>query len=149
MRNRIVACILLLAASLLAGAQGARTDGEESRMILSLENAWSQAELTHDAHALDSLLGETFVYTDDNGSYMNRSQWLAHVKRLDDHYQQLGNEDQTVYLYGNAAVVTGAYREKIELKGKSVVRRGRFTDTWIRESGRWKCVASQSTLISP
>src|SRR5712691_5745523 len=109
MRNRIVACILLLAASLLAGAQGARTDGEESRMILSLENAWSQAELTHDAHALDSLLGETFVYTDDNGSYMNRSQWLAHVKRGD---QQLGNEDQTVYLYGNAAGVTGAYREK-------------------------------------
>ncbi len=49
MRNRIVACILLLAASLLAGAQGARTDGEESRMILSLENAWSQAELTHEA----------------------------------------------------------------------------------------------------
>jgi hypothetical protein len=117
-------------------------------MILSLENASSQAELTHDAHALDSLLGENFVYTDDDGSYMNRSQWLAHVKRGDDHYQQLGNEDQTAYLYGNAAVVTGAYHARIELKGKSVMRRGRFTDTWIRESGQWKCVASQSTLIS-
>ncbi len=93
MKSMIVACILLLATSLLAGAQGARTDNEESRMILSLENAWSQAELTHDAHALDSLLGENFVYTDDDGSYMNRSQWLAHVKRGDDHYQQLGNED--------------------------------------------------------
>ncbi len=55
---------------------------------------------------------------------------------------------KTVYLYGNAAIVTGGYRAKIELKGKSVVRRGRFTDTWIRENGKWKCVASQSTLSS-
>lgn len=78
---------------------------------------------------------------------MNRTQWLAHVKRGDDHYQQLGNEDVTVYVYGDGAVVTGRYREKVGLKGKNVVRHGLFTDTSIRQNGAWKCVASQSTLV--
>ncbi len=32
-------------------------------------------------------------------------------------------------------------------KGKPYTRRARFTDTWIKQNGQWKCVASQSTLI--
>jgi Domain of unknown function (DUF4440) len=54
------------------------------------------------------------------------------------HYQQLGNEGLTVYAYGDAAVATGGYREKGELKGKNVVRHGGFTDTWIRQNAAWK-----------
>ncbi len=149
MRSIIVACVLLLATAPLAGAQETKAETEESRTILNLENAWNQAEMTHDGPAFESLLAETFVYTDDDGSFMNRSQWLTHVKRGDDHYQQLSSEELVAQLYGNAAVVTGVYREKIELKGKPMRRRGRFTDTWIKQHGEWKCVPSQSTLVGP
>jgi ketosteroid isomerase-like protein len=51
-------------------------------------------------------------------------------------------------MYGDAAVVTGIYREKGTDRGKPYQRRGRFTDTWVKQSGTWQCVASQSTLIS-
>ena len=78
---------------------------------------------------------------------MNKIQWLAYVKRGDENVQQLGNEDQVVQLYGNMAVVTGIYRETMARQGKAAPRRGRFTDTWIKQRGEWKCVASQSTLI--
>jgi hypothetical protein len=44
--------------------------------------------------------------------------------------------------------VTGVYREKGTYKGKPYQRRGRFTDTWVKQKGTWQCVASQSTLIS-
>ena len=44
-------------------------------------------------------------------------------------------------------IVSGIYRETGTAKGKPYTRRARFTDTWIRQSGTWKCVASQSTLI--
>ena len=80
---------------------------------------------------------------------MNKSQWLAHVKDEVDQYEQLGNSGMVVHVYGNAPVVTGEYREKIKVRGKAVVRSGRFTDTWIQQNGEWKCVASQATLISP
>jgi hypothetical protein len=52
----------------------------------------------------------------------------------------------TVQLYGNAAVVTGIYRESGTNKGKPYVIRSRYTDTWIRRAV-WQCVASHSTLI--
>ena len=53
----------------------------------------------------------------------------------------------TVYAYDDAAVVTGGYRENVELKRKNVVRHARFTDTWIRQNAAWKCATSQSTLV--
>jgi hypothetical protein len=34
------------------------------------------------------------------------------------------------------------------VKGKPISRRGRFTDTWVKQNGTWLCVASQNTLIS-
>lgn len=146
MRILVMLCAVLFAISPLAAAQ-AKT-GDEALRILTFENAWSQAEAAHDAKALEPLLADTFTYTDDDGSFMNKDQWLAHVARGDDHYQQLANEDQNVKVYGDAAVVTGKYREKIERGGKTAALRGRFTDVWIKQNGTWKCVASQSTLIT-
>lgn len=145
MKILVAVCTVLLTAFPLAAQ--ANNDEDASR-ILSLENAWAQAEVAHDAKALEPLLADTFSYTDDDGTVMTKEQWLAHVGRGDDHYQQLANEDQKVQIYGDAAVVTGKYREKVDRAGKSLTLRGRFTDTWIKRNGTWRCVASQSTLIT-
>src|SRR5713226_4852787 len=146
---RTIGCILLVAICLPIAAQRENVAGDESTRVLSLENAWNQAEVKHDARALSLLLAETFEYTDSDGSFMNKSHWLAHVKNEVDQYEQLGNSGMKVHVYGNAAVVTGEYREKMRVRGKRVMRSGRFTDTWIQQNGEWKCVASQETLIAP
>jgi Domain of unknown function (DUF4440) len=70
------------------------------------------------------------------------------VRKPSLHPEQIVNESTTVYMYGTAAVVTGTYREKDANNGKTYLRRGRFTDTWIYLKGTWQCVASQSTLLS-
>ena len=121
---------------------------DQSARVLSLENAWNQAEVTHDAQALSTLLAETLDFTDDDGRLMNKSQWLAHIRNGVDHYDQLSSSGMSVHLYGNVAVATGMYQYKITEKGKGVMRSGRFTDVWIQQNAKWKCVASQATLIS-
>ena len=68
---RLLGCVLLVAVCVAAGAQSASTAGDESARVLSLENAWNQAEVTHDAQALSTLLAETFDFTDDDGQFMN------------------------------------------------------------------------------
>jgi hypothetical protein len=140
--------MILGAMCLAAGAQDGNAVNEASAMLLSLENAWNGAELKHDAKALDLLLADIFEYTDSDGTFMNRIQWLEHVKKGVDQYDdQLGNSGMTVRVYGNSAVVTGQYRERTKVKGKIVVESGRFTDVWILQNGTWKCAASQSTAI--
>ena len=141
----------LFALLLLSGtgvlAQKNKPTGEEGR-LLALESAWNHAEQSKDARAMEQLLAETFVYVDYDGTLMSKKQYLSSVMKSKVQDEQINNDGMTVRLYGNAAVVTGAYRDKGVEKGKPFVRRGRFTDTWINDKGTWRCVASQSTLIT-
>ena len=148
MRATVAACTLLVITSILGMAQDrSQMSGEEGR-IRALKVAWNHAEQVKDARALSQLLAETLVYVDYDGTLMNKGKFLAHTKKRSQVTQQLINEGMTVHMYGNTAVVTGAYRDKGTEKGKPYSRRGRFTDTWVKQSGTWLCVASQTTLIN-
>src|SRR6266581_2776960 len=129
MKAVVPVCVLLGACAVWGTAQKpAKTSGEEGR-IIALESAWDQAEQNKDANALANLLAENLVYVDYDGS--------------------INNEGVTVHLYGNnVAVSTGIYRDRGMEKGKPFQRRGRFTNVWLNQSGKWECIASQSTLVA-
>jgi len=140
--------LVLVFATILAPALAQQHSAQDERSrILALENAWNHAEENKDSVALDGLLHSTLVYVDYDGSVMNKSEFLASIKAPDLHPSQIINDSAVANVYGDAAVVTGTYTEKGSRRGKAYVRRGRFTDTWIKENGTWYCVASQSTLI--
>jgi Domain of unknown function (DUF4440) len=143
-----LACVLILA-FLLMGVQAAKTADDKSQAVINLENAWNYAEERHDGDALRLLLAETFVYTDYDGTIMDRDQWLRKVQSLAKDYRHLSNVEQNARAYGDAVVVIGVYLEKMKIKGKDADRRVRFTDTWIFQNSHWECVASQSTLTAP
>lgn len=138
---------LLAALPFLAAQSPLDTESQQNR-VLALENAWNLAEEHKDAKALDELLSSSLIYIDYDGSLMDKGQFLASIREPALHPEQIVNESMTVHLFGDAAVVTGVYREKGVANGKPYLRRGRFTDTWVNQKGTWQCVASQSTLIS-
>jgi ketosteroid isomerase-like protein len=113
--------------------------------VLALENAWNEAESHRDVNALAGLIAPTFVYTDADGSFMDKQQFLASIRASG--ASQIVNEGMKMESYGDVIVVTGSYREQGSERGKSYSRRGRFTDTWVEKDGQWLCVASQETLI--
>jgi uncharacterized protein (TIGR02246 family) len=128
--------------------ESVKPTGEEGR-IKALESAWDQAEQNKDATALAGLLADNLVYVDYDGSLSTKQQFLDSIKSADVSSQQINNEGVTVRLYNdNVAVSTGIYRDKGIEKGKAFQRRGRFTNVWIKQSGAWQCIASQSTLIA-
>jgi ketosteroid isomerase-like protein len=148
MRWGIVICVLLVNVTMpLAGQEPANADSQRTK-ILALENAWNRAEQNKDAKALDGLLASTLVYIDYDGTLMDKAKFMASVNAPSLHPDQIVNESMTAYLYGDSVVVTGIYREKGVRNGKPYSRRGRFTDTWVNQSGTWVCASSQSTLIS-
>jgi ketosteroid isomerase-like protein len=113
--------------------------------VLALENAWNEAESHRDVNALAGLIAPTFVYTDADGSFRDKQQFLASIRASG--ASQIVNEGMKMESYGDVIVVTGSYREQGSERGKSYSRRGRFTDTWVEKDGQWLCVASQETLI--
>jgi ketosteroid isomerase-like protein len=144
----LIAIPVLLALSALLFAQRISAPAGEEGHLLALETAWNHAEQSKDAHALDQLLAETLVYIDYDGTLMNKKEYLASTLNSGVQGEQINNDGMTVHLYGNAAVVTGVYRDKGTENGKPFQRHGRFIDTWIYDKGAWQCVASESTLIS-
>jgi hypothetical protein len=47
----------------------------------------------------------------------------------------------TVYLHGNAAIVTGVFQIKGVDHGKPFAQRERFVDTWLYKNGQWVSMA--------
>lgn len=119
---------------------------DDKSRIIALENSWNQAELHNDAHAVDLLLADDFIMTVADGYLMNKAQMLESVRDTSYRPDVLRSQDMTVRMYGTTAIVTGAYLEKGRDKGKPFERRGRFTDTWIKLGGEWRCVASHFSV---
>jgi hypothetical protein len=52
MRSASAGCVFLVATCLAVAAQQGSVDTDQSARVLSLENAWNRAEVTHDAKVL-------------------------------------------------------------------------------------------------
>jgi len=134
---------------LQAAAQSASSNSpsaDESKLI-ALENAWNQAQLHHDAKAVQDLIGDDFVYTDYDGTVMNKGQFLADLRDPAYRATLIANENVKVFPYQNVAIVIGIYHTKGTYKHEPFEHYGRFTDTWIFRNFTWQCVASHTTLI--
>jgi ketosteroid isomerase-like protein len=143
----IAVTVLISTACSSAMAQALELRASRSKVI-ALEHAWNQAEERKDVNALDQIMDDSLVYTDYDGAMMSKPDFLASVKAPARHPEQNVTESMDAHVYGDGAVVIGVYRVKGAVNGKPYLRRGRFTDTWIKRNGTWLCVASQNTLIS-
>lgn len=139
--------LLVLFLPLFATAQQS-TESADKSMLLALESAWNQAEIHHDTNAAAALMADTFISVDHHGTLLNKAQYLAGIKDPSFHPQEISNSETSVYLYGDTAIVSSAYRTKGTDSGKPFQHHGRFTDTWIRRNGKWQCVADHETLIN-
>ncbi|MBZ5678604.1 MAG: nuclear transport factor 2 family protein [Acidobacteriia bacterium] len=142
MRTLILAVLLVCAGTSASYAQ-VTVDSHVGSKIIALENLWSQASTIKDLKSLDTILDDAFVYVDPDGRLMTKAEVLADVKASP--AQQVVTESMVVHLHGDAAIVTGTYRMKGVERGKSVVRRGRFVDTWLYRNGLWISIASLGT----
>ena len=139
--------VVSLSFFLVAGLPSAHSQGDESK-IIALENLWNQTQIAHDADAMDKMLDPDFVFTDYDGSVMNKTEFLASIR---DKANQLSVEVSTgmkLHRHGDTVVVIGATHERGTLKGKPYEHYGRFTDTWIKHNYEWLCISSQLSLVS-
>ena len=138
--------ILFLAVHLMTYAQAPSSIPNAGR-LLALENAWNQAQIHHDAKAIESLLSEKFIYTDYDGTVMDKAKFLQDMQDPAYKASSVTNDDVRVDVYENAAVVSGTYHTKGTYKSKPFNHHGRFTDTWVYHNGLWQCAASHTTLL--
>ena len=144
MINKLAICALLLTAC--AWAQNSETAAQEARLVV-LERLWNDAQVHRDWRALEALIADRFINTEYDGEVSERDKFLADIKDPEFKPSAMNIRDVKVNLYRDTAVVTGVYHTKGMFASKPYEHTGRFTDTWILESGRWLCVASHASLL--
>jgi ketosteroid isomerase-like protein len=138
--------VLLCATSVFSFAQDEDTTARAQ--VLGLEKAWNQAYKVGDIKALSTILDNSLVLVEDDGSLKTKSEFLASVKASSANQEQVAPESLTVRVFGNTAIAIGVIAVKETKGGKSIVHRERFIDTWINKNGSWVCIATDATPMT-
>lgn len=147
MRITIAGVLGLLMVCSGAFAQQKSAAGGDEAALKAIEEKWDAANLKGDAAALGAIFADTFISTSGEGKVRTKAEMLAQVKSGEVKYQTSKMDDMKVFVYGDAAVVNGRWKGKFVEKGKTVDTTERFTDTYVRQGGQWRCVASHGSTI--
>jgi len=138
---------LLVVGNAFAQTPKAASYAAATNNLVALERMWNQAQVSRDAAAVGSMIGDRFVNTEYDGEVSNRGKFLAEFADPKFAPSVMSIQNVEVEMYATTAVVTGDYHTKGLYGGKPYEHFGRFTDTWVFQDGKWLCVASHSSLV--
>jgi hypothetical protein len=153
------AIVMVIALAMVAGAGAAQhkknapetstaVQGPVGTQLEQIEHKWAEAEVKHDPAMIAPYLDDNFVQTNPDNSVSTRTEVLDGIGKGDATLTAVDLADMKTQSYGDAAVIMGRYTEKRESNGKHMMTSGRFTDTYVKRGGKWKCVASHDSVAS-
>ena len=130
------------------GRQTKSSVADAERSLRELNRQWAEALKNRDRDALDRILDDQFISTGDEGQVSDKRQWIdAAMGAIKVESSSL--DDVTARVYGNTGVVAGRWSGKFTVDGKEVSAAFRFTETFSRNRGAWRAVASHESRIGP
>jgi ketosteroid isomerase-like protein len=143
--------VTILMAAMLNCAQAQKKPpgpaGGTTQALMDLENRWVDALVRSDAEAIDSMFADSYVETDEQDQRNDKQGVLAALKSGDLKLKSIKLSDLRVHDYGNAAVVTGSAKQAGDFKGQPLPGKLIFTDTFVRQKGKWRAVASHRSAV--
>ena len=140
---RIISLVALLAIAALSQAAPSK---EEQRVMQVTQDA-CVAFLKADLAAAEALLAPGFTLVNSSAVVQTREEVLAEIRNRDPVYTEFRNHSMTAQVFNDAAIVQGITTVKGESGGQTFEVNVRFTDTLIRERGKWRLVVSHVTAI--
>jgi len=127
-------------------ATGATADGVEEQALYQIQRDWAAAYMKKDAAALDKFLAKEFIVNID-GRTLNKTLALAEIKSNPAKLESGEIHDLIAMVFGDTAVVRGAYTVKSTTNGKDSSVKGQYTEVFVKRDGRWQCVTDYDTRL--
>jgi ketosteroid isomerase-like protein len=99
-----------------------------------------------DVTALDAIFADTYVDTDEHSHRGNKEDVLSILKSGDLKLTSIKLSDMKVNVYGDAAVVIGSAMQEGSFLGGPIATKIIFTDTFAKQNGKWRAVASHRSV---
>jgi ketosteroid isomerase-like protein len=131
----------------LANDQGIMGDrSQEEQALKKIQHEWAEARIKNDSSYTRRLEAGDCTIVWPDGSIVNKQ---ANLQSMTDIvFSEFKIQNLQVRLYGDTGIVVGEGMIKAH-KGKQALLGGKFvwTDTFVKQGGEWKVVASQITSV--
>lgn len=131
-----------------ASAQQAPVESDQQTLI-RLEQGWNEAFYRKNLPFIENILADEFIATYDDGSRGDKAKELALAASFSQELQSAIQEDFTVKVYRDTAVVWFTLRLIGTRQGQKTELVLSYTDVWVMRDGRWQCVSTHSTRMLP
>jgi ketosteroid isomerase-like protein len=112
--------------------------------VLAAARARADALASADAAALTDLLHEDFRWTAHTGATFDREEYVGRNTAGTTVWRSQDLTDATVVVVGDTAVLRAEVTDVVEGDGGPVTFRMPMTQTWVRDGGRWRCLAGHA-----
>jgi ketosteroid isomerase-like protein len=124
-----------------------KQNSEDEQALIKIQHDWAKARIKGDSSYTRRLEAENCTVVWPDGSIVNKREDLKSMTG-DIGFTEFQIDDLQVRLYGDTGIVVGqgsinAHEGKQNLLGGKFV----WTDTFIKQNGEWKVVASQVTPV--
>ena len=140
-----LAAAIVFAVPPTALAQPVKSDQE---VLVALEKSWNEAFYRKDLKFIESILADEFMSTYEDGSRADKKKELALTEAFDQAVESAIQDDFTVRVFGDTAVVWFTLHLIGLKQGKPSELTLSYTDVWVLRDGKWRCVSAHSTRVT-
>ncbi len=119
---------------------------EEAKVAEAVE-AFNQAMINPDTETFSNLVSDGLTYGHSGGVIQNKAEFLDDIVNGTFKFLTPANEDQTIRIVGNNAIVRHIFTSEITNKGVPGELRIGNLQVWVKEEGKWKLLARQAYKI--
>jgi ketosteroid isomerase-like protein len=121
----------------------------DQQVLIALEQRWNDAFYRNDVASIKDLLADEFIATYDDGARGDKAKELALAAEFNQQVESAIQDEFTVKVFRDTAVVWFTLRVVGVKQGQRAELTLRYTDVWVIRDGRWQCVSTQSTRLTP
>ena len=141
----ILLAVVTSSATAMAQQQSSRKSDEAA--IREMEAKWDTAAINNDVKMFNAILADGFISTNPRAEVQTKSQMLEAMKAGNLKFLTSKGDDIKVFLHGDAAIVSGRWKSKYIENGKTYDVLERYTASYARQNGVWRCTSTHSSTI--
>jgi Domain of unknown function (DUF4440) len=115
-------------------------------ILTALDKRYQAAVKQNDAATMDLILADDFTLVTGAGKRYTKADLLAEARSGRIHYDVQDDQDRSVRVWGDTAVITARLIEEGNENGKPFEKSAWFSDTYIRTPAGWRYAFGQSSL---